>query len=183
MTRKILIGMLTLALTVAGAPLFAGSESDGGYFDVLSDGGKVGNRFVTWVWSPHYLPGGIDYTIFLLCERYDSNGFATGNNKVVVKDIAFLGFDRGHLVEYRKVSRRMSKFRKQGYLTISAPELETLTDETFVIAEVQFQVKGRADAGDQIRCSADVTETPLFADRATRKAKPALSGSLIERLR
>ncbi len=183
MTRRILTGVLVVALALAtGLPAFAESESDGGYFDYFADGGKIGNRFVSWIWAPHYFPGGIDYSIFLLCERYDANGFGVGNNKVTIKNIAFFGLDSEILLEFKKASRKLGKFRKDGYLILNTPDLEILADDSFVAAEVQFQIKGSSD-DDQIKCSADVTESPLIGAESAVREKSAPSRSLVEILR
>jgi len=184
MRRVLIVVFLMTALLASGlsAPALAESESDGGYFDFFSDGGKIGNRFVSWIWAPHYFPGGIDYTLFLLCFREDQNGNRVGTNKVTVKNIAFLGVDSNLLVEVKKQSQKISKYHNNGYRTVDLPALGALANDNFVIAEVQFQIKGNADR-DQIKCSADVTESPQAAAAGEVKVKPASELSLVDAMR
>ncbi len=184
MFRKLLVTSFALVVLLAAlaTPALAGSESGGGYFTFYSEGGKIGNRFVEWIWAPKYFAGGINYSLYFLCTRTDSQGSLVGKNKVTMKSIAFLGTDSNLLLEFKNQKRKLNKFHSSGYLGVNVPDMAAVANDDFVLSSVQFSIKGSADPGDVVTCKAEVNETTA-SGRVAPKVKPAPTSSMLEAVR
>ena len=153
------VPVLLAALIVLPTVLIAGAEGKGGFFDASYDrSGKVGTRFVQWLWWPYYDVGSLPYVVYAVCERYDADGQPVGNNKITFDNIVLRGVDTNTEVAFRKRSVKLRNGTQPEVVTWDAGELRTIANETVLIGRGDVKVKGKIAPGDYLHCEIGTAE-------------------------
>ena len=155
------VPVLLAALLLLPCALDAGVEGKGGLFDIQLDrDGRIGTRFVQWLWWPYFEVGSVPYVVYAFCERYDAAGQPVGKNKITFSGVVLRGVDSDTEVAFPKRSVRLLNGQQREVVTWEASDLRTIAHETALIGRGNVRVKGKVAAGDLLHCELGTAELP-----------------------